>query len=76
MGGLVTDGLKFSIKREFRGEQRLVEEVNAFKQAFNEGYVDSDDFNDFLTRFGQFLEIEKPSFGQNISFMFQHQFQV
>ena len=69
-----TDGLKFSIKREFRGEQRLVEEVNAFKQAFNEGYVDSDDFNDFLTRFGQFLEIEKPSFGQNISFMFQHQF--
>ncbi|MBV1924407.1 MAG: DUF2723 domain-containing protein [Flavobacteriaceae bacterium] len=69
-----TDGLDFTIKREYRGEQRLVEEVRKFKQAYNEGLVDSSDFNSFLKDFGPFMDIEKPSFGQNISFMFEFQF--
>lgn len=69
-----TDGLNFSIKREYRNEKRLIDEVTAFKQAFNEGLVDSEDYNRFLTDFGQFFDIEKPSFMQNMSFMFEYQF--
>ncbi|WP_290477277.1 DUF2723 domain-containing protein [Leeuwenhoekiella sp. UBA1003] len=69
-----TDGLEFSIKREYRGEQRLVEEVTQFKRAFEEGLVDSEDYNSFMQNFGQFFDVEPPSFGDNIAFMFQHQF--
>lgn len=69
-----TDGLEFSVNRRYRNEQRLVDEVNAFKQAYAQGLVDSKAYNEFLTQFGLFLDIKKPSFGENISFMLQHQF--
>ncbi|MFT6126155.1 MAG: hypothetical protein ACJAX7_000032 [Saprospiraceae bacterium] len=69
-----TNGLEFTIKREYRGEKRLVEEVKKFKQAYNKGLVDSSDFNSFLKDFGPFMDIQKPTFGQNISFMFEYQF--
>lgn len=67
-------GLEFGIKREYRNEERLVDEVKKFKEAFELGRVDGDDYNKFLTDFGPFLDINKPSFGQNMSYMFQHQF--
>jgi len=69
-----TNGLNFSIKREYRGEQRLIDEVKAFKEADAQGLVDGDDYNSFLKDFSPFLDIEKPSFWQNISFMFEYQF--
>jgi hypothetical protein len=67
-------GLEFGIKREYRNEERLVEEVKKFKEAYEVGRVDGDDYNKFLTDFGPFLDIKKPSFGQNMTYMFQHQF--
>jgi hypothetical protein len=69
-----TGGLNFSIKRQYRGEQRLVDEVNAFKQAYREGLVDTSEYNDFLQTYGQFFDVEKPTFWQNMTYMFQHQF--
>ena len=69
-----TGGLNFSVKREYRNEPRLMEEVAAFRQAYNEGLVDGEDYDSFLKDFGPFLNIEKPSLWQNLSFMFQYQF--
>ena len=69
-----TDGLEFGIKREYRGEQRLVEEVSKFKQAHASGLVDGKDYDKFLSQFGPFLDIKKPSFIDNMKFMVQHQF--
>lgn len=69
-----TNGLEFTIKREYRGEERLVEEVNKFKELFNKGQIDSEDYNNFLKDTYQFLDIEKPSFWKNVSFMFEYQF--
>src|SRR5690554_5440829 len=69
-----TGGLEFSVKSEFLDEPRLVEEVNQFKLAHRQGLVDSSDYDKFLKNFGQFLNIEKPSFFQNIKFMFEYQF--
>lgn len=66
--------VEFSIKREYSSEQRLVNEVEKFKQAYNEGLVDSEDYNKFLKQFGDYLDVEKPSFIQNIGFMFEYQF--
>jgi hypothetical protein len=69
-----TGGLNFSVKREFRNEPRLIEEVTAFRQAYEEGLVDGDDYDSFLRDFSPFLNIEKPSLWQNLTFMFQYQF--
>ncbi len=67
-------GLEFGIKRKYRGEERLIEEVSKFKQAYANGLVDGDDYNKFLNDFGPFLDIKKPTFAQNMGYMFQHQF--
>ena len=69
-----TGGLDFTIKPEYRSEKRLVQEVAKFKQAYNEGLVESKDYDKFLREFGMALNIEKPSFGQNLKFMFEFQF--
>lgn len=69
-----TGGLDFSVKSEYLGEPRLVDEVNKFKQAYNQGMVDTKDYDKFLKNFGQYLTINKPSFIQNIKFMFEYQF--
>ncbi|HAT63023.1 MAG TPA: hypothetical protein DCS66_00255, partial [Flavobacteriaceae bacterium] len=69
-----TNGLEFGIKREYRNEERLVEEVSKFKEAYQNGLVDGDDYHDFLNQFGPFLDIKKPSFIDNMKFMFVFQF--
>lgn len=69
-----TGGLDFSVKSEYLSEPRLVDEVNKFKQANNQGLVDKEDYDKFLKNFGQYLDIQKPSFFQNMKFMFEFQF--
>ncbi len=69
-----TGGLDFSVKSEYLSEPRLVEEVNKFKQAYNQGLVDKTDYDKFLKNFGNYLDIQKPSFIKNMKFMFEFQF--
>ncbi len=69
-----TGGLDFSVKSEYLDEPRLVDEVNKFKQAYQQGLVDTKDYDKFLKNFGQYLNIQKPSFFQNMKFMFEFQF--
>jgi tetratricopeptide (TPR) repeat protein/MFS family permease len=69
-----TGGLDFTIKSDYLSEPRLVQEVNKFKQAYNQGLVDTDDYNTFLKNFGEYLDIQKPSFMQNMKFMLEFQF--
>ncbi len=68
-----TDGLDFEMAYEYRSDQRLVDEVRGFKEAFNEGLVDGKEYNKFLTDFGPALDIKPPSFGQNMQFMLNFQ---
>ncbi len=69
-----TDGLEFTIKPEYLSEERLVTEVNKFKQAYQQGMVESKDFDRFLKDFGQYLDVQKSSFFDNMKFMFEFQF--
>ena len=69
-----TGGLDFSVKSEYLNEPRLVDEVNKFKQAHKQGMVDTKDYDKFLKNFGQYLDIKRPTFVQNMKFMFEFQF--
>ena len=69
-----TGGLEYTIKREYLGESRLVDIVKDFNQDIREGQVSTEDFDGFLGDFGPYLDIQKPSFMQNMSYMFEYQF--
>jgi hypothetical protein len=69
-----TDGLDFSIKREYLSEEVIRQEVAKFKEAYSLGYVDAEGYHRFLKEFAAVLDIEKPSFWDNIQFMFSYQF--
>ena len=65
--------LDFEIKREYRNEEQIVELVNNFKTRVDEDDVDSKDYHEFLSNFGSYLDIEKPSFISNINYFLNFQ---
>ena len=65
--------LDFEIKREYRDEEQIVELVNNFKTRVDEDDVDSEDYHEFLSNFGSYLDIEKPSFISNINYFLNFQ---
>lgn len=70
---LFTGYLDFRIKAEYQGEPRLEQSILDFKNDVVKGLVDYEDYHKFLKQFGQFLDVEKPSFGDNLAFMFEYQ---
>ena len=69
-----TEPLDFRIKPEYAEEQELVEIVAEFRNVFNQGRLDLEDYDGFLKSYGEYLIVEKPSFANNIKFMFEYQF--
>ena len=65
--------LDFEIKREYRNEEQIVELVDNFKTRVDEDDVDGDDYHEFLSNFGSYLDIEKPSFVSNINYFLNFQ---
>jgi hypothetical protein len=50
-----------------------VEAVNSFISEWNEGRADVDEYHNFLTTYATYLDIEKPSFFDNLRYMFDFQ---
>ncbi|HBK84304.1 MAG TPA: hypothetical protein DDZ41_12055, partial [Flavobacterium sp.] len=69
-----TEPLDFEINPEYAQEQELVQIVTDFRTAYNQGKLDLEDYERFLTTYGDYLIVEKPSFASNMQFMFQYQF--
>ena len=67
-------GLDFNIKPQYATIDELVTEVNKFKEAYRRGLIDSQDYHGFLLQYDPFLEVKKPSFTDNLRYMFQYQF--
>ncbi|WP_274473952.1 glycosyltransferase family 117 protein [Mangrovimonas aestuarii] len=65
--------LDFKLKPEYQMENRLRSVVNGFKNDVAQGLVDYEDYTKFLKQFSQYLDIEKPSLGSNISYMLEYQ---
>tara|TARA_B100001564_G_scaffold56573_1_gene43306 strand:- start:469 stop:3084 length:2616 start_codon:yes stop_codon:yes gene_type:complete len=63
----------FDVKPEYRNEEGLVEAVNSFISEWNEGRADVEEYHNFLTTYAAYLDIEKPSFFDNLRYMFDFQ---
>ena len=69
-----TGPLDFTIKQEYQGEEQLQTAIAEFRKNVALGRVDNEDYHNFLTQFSEYLNIEKPSFGSNLSYLFEYQF--
>ena len=65
--------LDFEIKNEYKNESQITELVNDFKNRIVEDDVDAEDYHEFLSNFGSYLDIEKPSLISNLSYFINFQ---
>lgn len=65
--------LDFNIKTEYQMENELRDLVSDFRSRVSEGLIDYEDYHKFLRTYGRYLDIEKPSLGQNIAYMLEYQ---
>lgn len=56
------------------GFDQLVQIVSEFRAAYQSGRLDEEDYVSFLKTYGNFLIVDRPSFSQNLGFLFQYQF--
>lgn len=69
-----TSPVKFTINPEYSHEDELVQIVSEFRNAFSSGKIGLEEYDKFLKSYGEYLIIEKPSFAENMKFMFEYQF--
>ncbi|MFY0712420.1 DUF2723 domain-containing protein [Seonamhaeicola sp. NFXS20] len=66
--------LDFKLKPEYQMQNELRSLVNNFKKDVYEGNVDYEDYHRFLNQYGpSYFDIEKPSLGANLAYMFEYQ---
>jgi len=65
--------LDFKIKREFQSEERLRDVIRDFKKKVSEGYVDYEDYDGFLSKYNDYIDIQKPSLLANVRYLLQYQ---
>ncbi|MFJ1430253.1 DUF2723 domain-containing protein [Capnocytophaga canimorsus] len=69
----ITGLLDFSIKPEYFSNDDLRQGVAEFKKRLQEGQVSLEDYDRFLSRFKDYIDVKKPSFWQNIQYLFSYQ---
>jgi hypothetical protein len=65
--------LEFKLKPEYQMENQLRTAINNFKKDVAQGNVDYEDYNNFLKRYKNYIDVEKPSLWKNITYMFEYQ---
>ena len=68
-----TGPLDFKVKPEYHDQEQLLAAISEFRKNFALGRSDYEAYHSFLTQFGQYLEVEKPSFTSNIGYLFEYQ---
>ena len=63
----------FDIKTEYRNQEKLINLINDFILRVNNNEVDAKGYHEFLQRFGAYINIEKPSLVDNLTYLFDFQ---
>lgn len=69
-----TGPLDFSIKSEYAEDKDLQRVVKNFLVEFHQGKLGMEEYRKFLTSFSEYINVEKPSTIDNLTYMFQYQF--
>ncbi len=63
-----TGFLDFSIKAEFNNQEQLVQIVEQIKTNIDSNDVSSDEYHQFLSNYGSYLDVSKPSLASNLKY--------
>ena len=66
--------LNFTIKPQFRSNKDLQSAVKNMRQKMNDGEIDVDGYIKFLTDVGDYIDVQPPTLGQNMEYLFHFQF--
>ncbi|MEN9488171.1 MAG: hypothetical protein RL494_436 [Bacteroidota bacterium] len=69
-----TKPLEFRVKAEYADEKELTDIVSEFRAAYNAKRLELEDYEKFIKEYGDYLDIDKPSTADNLSFMVEYQF--
>ncbi len=69
-----TEPVTFRIKPEYADEKELVDIVSEFRKAYADKKIENDGFITFLKTYRDYLDVDKPSAVDNITFMVEYQF--
>lgn len=69
----ITGPLEIQVKPQYRSERQLTDAVSQFKRDLENGTIDEEQYVDFIKQFSSFLNVEKPSFLQNMRYLFEYQ---
>jgi len=69
-----TGPLKFTIKGEYANDKDLKRVVGEFLADYKRGKLGIEEYTKFLSKFGEYINVKKPSFIDNVSYMFEYQF--
>ena len=70
---MTTGFLDFSIKPEYFSNKELYQAVNEFKKQVEAGRVGTDEYDLFLSRFKEYIDVQKPTFWDNMEYMISFQ---
>jgi hypothetical protein len=65
--------LDFRIKPEYISNNELRDAVNQFKQLDAQGQIDTEQYIQFLRQFSDYINVQPPSLGDNIKYLFEFQ---
>jgi len=68
-----TGPLDFKVKPEYQDQEQLLTAIAEFRKNYALGRSDYEAYHSFLSQFGQYLDIEKPSFSANMGYLFEYQ---
>ncbi len=68
-----TGPIQFTIKPAYQEESELLDAVAQFRNEYRIGKLDNDDYHKFLKTFGDYLDVEKPTFGANLRYLIEYQ---
>jgi hypothetical protein len=65
--------LDFRIKPEYISNNELRDAVNQFKQLDAQGEIDTEQYIQFLRQFSDYIDVQPPTLGDNIKYLFEFQ---
>jgi len=66
--------LSFTVKSKYANDKDLHRVISKFLTDYKSGKIGLEEYTKFLSRFGEYINVKKPSFIDNISYMFEYQF--
>ena len=69
----ITGPVDIKIKSEYYGEEELRNTVARFKRDLEVGAIDEEEYVNFIKQFRDYLDVQKPTFWQNMRYLFEFQ---